>query len=478
MTATLAAGADALLAAAVIIGYAIFASGLIQNLLYTVQLVAAYCALRRRVAAEDPQTAWWRFSGQTIPISLLVPAHNEETSIVDSVRSMLALHYPSFEVIVVNDGSGDATLARLIEAFDLVPVTRAWEPAVPHEAIRGLYAADAYPRLLVVDKENGGKADALNAGIDLTRTPLFCAVDADSLLETDALLRAVQPFMEDPGRVVAVGGTIRVANGSRVRAGRILEVGLPRHPLALFQVMEYLRAFLMARMAWSEWGAMMLISGAFGIFRRSVAVTVGGYSHGTVGEDMEIIVKLHRHLCDVEAPYGIRFVPDPVCWTEVPETLSVLAGQRRRWQRGSLETFFKHVPMLGRRRYGVAGTVGYLNMLLSDVLGPPLEALGYLLIPALWAGGVFGLDFFLAYLALVFAFGVFISVGALILEEVTLRRYPAPRDLAWLTLAAVGENFGYRQINNIWRVMGWWEFLRRKKGWGTMRRKGFGRGGP
>ncbi|EKV29786.1 glycosyl transferase, group 2 family protein [Caenispirillum salinarum AK4] len=465
---------DPLIRAAVIIGYLIFASGLIQTLLHAVQLAVAYRALRRRAVVRDPLAAWWTFAEQTIPISLLVPAYNEQTTIVDSVRSMLALHYPNFEVIVVNDGSKDTTLATLIEAFDLRPVERAHEEAVPHAAIRGLYANPRHPRLLVVDKENGGKADALNAGINLSRTPLFCAVDADSLLETDALLRAVQPFMRDPDKVVAVGGTIRVANGSRVRAGRILKVGLPRHPLALFQVVEYLRAFLMARLAWSEWGAMMLISGAFGIFRRTVAVDVGGYSHGTVGEDMEIIVKIHRHLRDTGSAYEIRFVPEPVCWTEVPESLSVLSRQRRRWQRGSLESFFKHRGMIGRRRYGIAGSLGTVNILVTDVLGPPLEALGYVLIPVLWAAGLLSLDFFLAYLALVFALGVFISVGALILEEIELRRYPDAGDLARLTLAAVVENFGYRQINNVWRMMGWWDFLRRKQGWGDMRRKGFG----
>lgn len=463
-----------LLRAGLWVSLLILISGLAQNLLYTLQLATAYGALRRRRLVTSDLSAWWSFAEKTVPISILMPAYNEQTGIVESVRSMLALHYPNFEVIVVNDGSSDHTLDTLIEAFELEPVERAYQQAAPHAPIRRLYANPRYPRLLVADKDNGGKADALNAGINLGRMPLFCSVDADSLLENDALLRAVQPFMDDPERVVAVGGTIRVVNGCRVHLGRILEMGLPTSWLARFQINEYLRAFLMARLAWSEWGAMMLISGAFGIFRRNVALEVGGYSHGTVGEDMEIIVKIHRLQGEQDRDYAIRFVPDPVSWTEVPERLSTLARQRRRWQRGGLETFFKHRRMFLRPRFGISGTVGYANMLVSDVAGPLLELLGYGLIPLFFFTGLLNPEFFLAYLGMVFAYGVFLSVGALLLEEIELRRYPNPGDLARLTASAVLENFGYRQINNFWRMLGWWDYLRRRQGWGEMRRKGFG----
>ena len=459
--------------AAVGIAAVVFANGLLQNAIFLFQLLVAYRVLHRRMVAPNRLTAWWMLNQQTMPISLLAPAYNEEATIVESIKSLLALHYPNFEVIVINDGSRDSTLATLIEAFGLTPVERAFDLAVPHKTIRGLYAGPRYPRLLVLDKENGGKADALNAGINLSRCPLFCAVDADSLLESDSLLRAVQPFIEAPDRVVAVGGTIRIANGSVVRSGRLVSIGVPTDLIGLFQIVEYLRAFLMARLAWAEMGAAMLISGAFGIFRRQAALTVGGYSHGTVGEDMEIIVKLHRHFREKGLPYEVRFVPEPVCWTEAPSSWRVLARQRMRWQRGSLETFFKHRRMLFNPRYGIAGMVGYPFVLISDVLGPPLEALGYLLMPLLWATGVLSWEFFLAYLALSFVFGVFISVGSLVLEEIELRRFPEPRHLALLMMAAVLENFGYRQINNFWRIAGWWQFLRRQESWGRMERAGF-----
>lgn len=447
---------------------------LTQNFIYVIQLFVAFSALKDRLRVRGPAEAWKLMSETTMPISLLVPAYNEEATLVESVRSILALHYPNFEVIVINDGSKDQTLEKIIEAFELHPIRRSYQEEVPHKKIREVYGSSKTPNLTVVDKENGGKSDALNAGINLSRFPLFCAVDADSLLETDALLRAVQPFAEDPRRVVAVGGTVRIANGCRVRAGRIEAVDLPNDIIPLFQVVEYLRSFLMARLAWSRINALMMVSGAFGIFRRQTSIEVGGYDVNTVGEDMELIVKFHRHLREKKVDYEIRFVPDPVCWTEVPSSLRILSRQRIRWQRGSLETFFKHLRMLGNPRYGIAGTLGFPHILLIDVLGPPAELIGYFLIPAFWLMGSLSGEFFMAYIALISVFGVFVSVGSLILEELELKRYPRPRQLVLLTLVATIENFGYRQINNLWRMVGYWQFLTGRKGkWGEMVRSGF-----
>jgi len=466
---------EVVIVSAVAIGWTIFVTGAALNVLYTIQLVLAYRALRRRRTARTPKSAWARFHNLTVPISVLVPAYGEEKTIEESVRSLLALSYPEFEIVVVNDGSKDRTLDVLIRTFDLKRVLRPYRQALPHQKIRGLYASAQYPRLIVVDKDNGGKADALNAALDVARNPLVCAVDADSLLEADALLRAVQPFIEQYDRVVAVGGSIRVVNGSVVKNGRVSRIALPRDWLSLFQIVEYLRAFLMGRLAWSEMGVMMLISGAFGIFKRTVVVEAGGYTLNTVGEDMELIVKIHRYLAEQGRADEMRFVPEPVCWTEAPRSWRSLAGQRKRWQRGSLETFFRHRDMFGHRRYGLAGTVGYAHILLTDVIGPPLEALGYVFMPLLYVLGLFSKDFFLAYLALTFSFGVFISVGSLVLEELELRRYPKVGYLAVLMIAAVFENFGYRQMNNLWRVQGWLEFLRGRTGWAMVARKGFGK---
>lgn len=457
------------------IAWLVIGAGLFQNVFHVVQLVVAGRALRRDRGIAETRQLWRRYAESAPPISLLVPAYNEELTIVESLRSLLALQYPAFEVVVVNDGSKDGTLQALIDAFELVPADRDYESLAPHQPIRGLYVAPRQPRLVVVDKVNGGKADALNAALNLSRASIVCSMDADSLLEPDALLRAARPFVEDPEGVVAVGGTVRVANGCEIRFGRVTRIGAPRNVLALLQTIEYLRAFLMARLAWSEMGSLLIISGAFGLFRRSAVLEVGGYSLGTVGEDMELVVKLHRHFRRAGRPYRVVFLPEPVCWTEAPESLDVLGRQRARWHRGALETFVRHGEMLFNPRYGRVGTAGFGYVLLVDVLGPFIELAGYVLIPAFWLLGVLNVEYLYAFLAVSFGFGVVISVGALALEETELRRFPDVRSLTVLMLAAVMENFGYRQLNNLWRLRGTWQFLTGQQSWGTMTRRGFSR---
>ena len=458
-----------------VVAWVVILTGLAQILFYIVQLCFAAISLSARPPVARVPLLWRRYADRAPPIAVLAPAFNEEVTIVESITSLLALQYPDFEVIVINDGSKDGTLQRLIDHFQLSRVERFYDRWVMHQPIRGLYASERLPRLLVIDKENGGKSDALNAGINVARAPLFCSIDADSLLEPDALLRTVRPFIEEPLETIAVGGTIRLANGSRIEAGRVAEVRLPRNFLARVQIVEYLRAFLMARLALSRMKTLTVISGAFGLFRRRIALEVGGYSHGTVGEDMELVIKFHRHMRDRRLPYRIEFIPDPVCWTEAPEDLAVLGRQRARWQRGALETFFRHKDMMFNPRYGRIGFLGFGHLLLVDVLGPVVEVLGYLLVPALWLLGLLDLDYLLAFLAITFTFGVFVSVATLILEEAELRRFPRAGDLAALAAVAVAENFGYRQLSNLWRLRGMWQFLRKQQGWGQMTRRGFQR---
>ncbi len=460
-----------------IVAWIVIIFGLIQTFVYLLQLVIAAYALSRRPPVARSSLLWHRYGDIAPPISLIVPAYNEQMNIVESVHSMLALEYPAYEVIVVNDGSKDETLQRLIDAFELVSFRRSFEETIKHEPIRGIYASPRSDRLFVVDKFNGGKADAQNAGINVCRAPIFCVIDGDSILEPDALLRAVQPFIEDPERVIAVGGTIRIANNSTIEGGRVKTVRLPTRVLPLFQVAEYLRAFLMARLAWSHVNTLMLVSGAFGVFRRREAVAVGGFTKGSMGEDLDFVIKLHRHMLDKKKEYRIEFIPEPVCWTEAPETLAVLARQRSRWQRGALEVFFRYRSMLFNPRYGRVGFLGFGHMLVVDVLGPIMEVFGYILMPIFWLMGVLSTEHLLAYTALVFVYGVFVSVASLILEELELKRFPRPRDLAILTLAAVAENFGYRQINNFWRIKGYWQYLRADNSWGEMTRTGFSKQG-
>ncbi len=451
----------------------IIATGIAQSLIYLFQLIMAAFALSQRPPVARSTMLWHRYSDVAPPIALIVPAYNERANVVESVRSLQALEYPNYEVIVVNDGSTDDTLALLIEAFNLKPLQRAFEQPLSHEQIRGIYGSASSDRLIVVDKLNGGKADAQNAGVNVSRAPLFCIIDGDSILEPDALIRAVQPFIDDPVHAVAVGGTIRIANNSVVEQGRVTQMRLPRKLLPLFQVIEYLRAFLMARLAWSRINTLMLVSGAFGMFRRREAIAVGGYTKGSMGEDLDIVIKLHRYMIDNGRKYRIEFVPEPVCWTEAPETWGVLGRQRSRWQRGALEAFFRYRKMAFNPRYGRIGFLGFGQMFIVDVVGPIAEVLGYILMPLFWVLGVLSIEYLLAYMSLVFVFGVFISVTSLVLEEAELKRFPRARDLLVLTGVAVLENFGYRQINNLWRVQGYWQYFRADTSWGDMTRTGF-----
>lgn len=408
-------------------------------------------------------------------MSVIAPAFNEELSIVDSVRALLSLQYPQHEVIVVNDGSEDSTLATMIDAFTMEPTDRQQIDALQHTRVLGVYASNTHPNLLLVDKENGRKADAANAGIGFAQMPLVCVIDADSIIEPDGLLRSTEPFMTDDGSLVAIGGAIRIVNGSAVRGGHIESIGLSPRWLPRFQVVEYLRAFLTARVANAELDMLTLISGAFGIFKRDVVVEVGGYRHDTVGEDLELVMRIHRHMREQRRAYRIGFVPEVVCWTEAPETLEGLRNQRSRWEQGALETLVRHRRMLCNPRYGRIGIVSMPLLVLEDVLGPPMELSGYLLVPiGLWFG-VISPELALAFLSLTFVFGTAISIGTLVLEEKQLRRTPNAADLGRIALVAVLENFGYRQINLWYRLRGMWRFWRNDTSWAAVPRVGFDR---
>jgi cellulose synthase/poly-beta-1,6-N-acetylglucosamine synthase-like glycosyltransferase len=408
----------------------------------------------------------------TPPVSVLAPAYNEEANVVENVRSLLMLDYPLFEVILVNDGSTDRTLGRLVDAFDLRRSARSFEHTLRCKSIRGVYESPSYPNLVVVDKANGGKADALNAGLNLSLYPIFCAIDADSILEPDALLRLVRPFVDAPGVTIAAGGVVRVANGCDIHGGRIHAVRLPRRPLPLIQIVEYLRAFFFGRMGWSTGNSLLVISGAFGLFEKKTAVLVGGYATNSVGEDMELVVRMHRYRRERRQPYRIGFVPDPICWTEAPESLRVLRRQRTRWQRGLIDTLLRHRSMIGRPRYGTVGMVSLPGFLVFEMISPLVELSGYLLLPLLWLNGM--LDFSLAWTFFVLSilYMVLVSALAILLEDLAFRRYPRVTDLGRLLVAAVLENFGYRQLTVWWRVRAFVEYLRGDLSWGAMERRG------
>jgi cellulose synthase/poly-beta-1,6-N-acetylglucosamine synthase-like glycosyltransferase len=410
----------------------------------------------------------------TPPISVLAPAFNEEANVVDNVRSLLMLDYPLFEVILINDGSSDRTLGRLIDAFDLRRSARSFERALSCQTIRAVYDSPTFSNLIVVDKENGGKADALNAGLNLSLYPLFCAIDADSILEPDALLRLVRPFVDAPGVTIAAGGVVRVANGCEIHGGRVHQVRLPRRPLPLIQIVEYLRAFLFGRMGWSTGNSLLVISGAFGLFEKRAVVLAGGYAIDSVGEDMELVVRMHRYRRERRQPYRIGFVPDPICWTEVPVSFRVLRRQRTRWQRGLIDTLVRHRAMIGRPRYGSVGLISLPGFVMFEMLSPLIELSGYILLPVMWALGLLSPSGAWILFLLAVMYMVLVSALAVLLEDIAFRRYPTVLDLGRLLIGAVLENFGFRQLTVWWRVRAFWEYLRGDLSWGAMERRGVG----
>ena len=431
--------------------------------------VAALFRNNQEKALEDlPQV----YAGLEPAISILVPAFNEEATIVAAVRSMLQLTYSEYEIIVINDGSRDHTLDVLVKEFSLIAFPETFRGQIATQPIRTLYRSTRYPNLRVIDKDNGGKADSLNAGINGARHPLFCGVDADSVLERDSLQRVVKPFLRHP-EMVASGGTVRVANGCEVKDGYLLRVGLPRNPWALLQVVEYLRAFLFGRLGWSQLNAMLIISGAFGLFRTETVIEVGGYRTDTIGEDMELVVRMHRLLRQRGVPYRIEFVPEPVCWTEVPEDKATLKNQRIRWQRGLSESLTSNWGLMFSRNGGTPGWLAFPFMVLFEWLGPLVELGGYMFMVFAVTLGLVSWTAFAIFLFVAIGLGILLSASSLLLEEMSFHLYPNAWHLAALVLVAIVENFGYRQLNTFWRLVGLYRWAaQRESQWGAMKRKG------
>jgi cellulose synthase/poly-beta-1,6-N-acetylglucosamine synthase-like glycosyltransferase len=413
----------------------------------------------------------------TPAVSILVPAYNEELSIVDNVRAMLGLKYPEFEVVVVEDGSTDATFERLQEAFDLVETNRAVATEVPAIGrVLSTHVPAGGGPLVVVRKENAGRrSDPLNVGINAARHPLICMVDADSLLEEDALLRVVKPFIDDPRRVVASGGVIRAANGSHIDSGHVVAATMPRSWIERVQVLEYLRSFLLGRTGWSKIGGLLIISGAFGVFRRDVVVEVGGLDLTTLGEDAELVAKIHHHLRTQKRDYSVTFVAEPVCWTEVPNSLDVLSRQRMRWSQGLGEVLWRHRRMICNPRYGRIGLLVLPYYLVFELLGPVVELFGVVIVILAFALGLSSVGFALLFAGVAFGYGAFVSISALAVEEFSFHRYGRWRDLFVALGAVVVENVGYRQLHAWWRLKGLYRALTGKEtSWGVMTRTGFG----
>ena len=407
------------------------------------------------------------------PVSIILPAYNEEKTIVESVTSLLFIKYPNYELLVVNDGSKDNTLQVLIDSFNLIKTDYVYRCSIDTEEVRGIYISKEYRSLVVIDKGNGGKADALNAGINISRYPYFCAIDADSILGEDALARLIIPFVHDPLRTTAVGGIVKAANGAHIEKGRLLRERLPKNPLVIFQTIEYARSFLMGRMGLSVINSLLIISGALGLFRKEDVLKVAGYKRKSLGEDMLLVVSLHKQKLRERKPYRICFLHDSVCWTEIPSDLKTLKKQRVRWQMGLLESITENRDMFLNPRYGVVGLFSIPFYFFSEIIPPFLEFIGYVVIglglymKALTPTNI--LYFFLVS----WVYSTVHSFVGLAMEHFVVGTTLKFHHFLFKLLVSLFENLFYRQINLIYRITGVFKFFTKKREWGEMERRGF-----
>lgn len=409
-------------------------------------------------------------------VTLIAPAYNEGASIIENVKSLLSIYYANFEVLIVNDGSKDDTLEKLINEYDLELVDFAVDYKIKTKEVRGVYKSkkSAYSALTVVDKVNGGKADALNVGVNISTNEYIICIDVDCILEQDSILKLMKPFLvNSEERVIATGGVIRVANSCTIKDGKLIEVKVPENWLARIQVLEYFRAFLLGRIAWNKIDGLLLISGALGVFDKEIAIKAGGYDHNTVGEDMELVVRMRKYMGDKGEPYRVEFIPDPLCWTEVPEDYKILGRQRNRWTRGTIETLLMHKSMFLKKKYGVIGLLSMPYWFLFEWLAPLIEAAGLLFFIILALLGAINWPFAIGLMILVYFFSLCFSVLALLIEELTYHQYKKKTDVFKFLTVALVEPIIYHPFMVYSAVMGNIDFKRGKSNWGDMVRKGF-----
>ncbi|CAG7641160.1 hypothetical protein PAESOLCIP111_04212 [Paenibacillus solanacearum] len=458
-----------------LLGYGIFATYLIigSGVLYLFILAVSHQRMRTLVKS----TLYSRFrelagSEHVPPVSILVPSHNEELTIVESVRSLMTLEFPVYEIVVVNDGSRDRTLQVLIDTFQLKPQRLStFRPHVASKPIREVYCSPQYPKLVVIDKANGGKADALNAGINVSKYPLVATIDADSLLEKDALIRLVKVYMENPEQHIAIGGNVRIANGSTIEDGRVRAVRLPSQWLPALQYVEYMKAFLGGRIGWSAMNGLLIVSGAFGLFRKDYLIEVGGYEAECPGEDMNIVMKLHKHMLERKRPYRIVFCPDAVCWTQAPDTLRVLSAQRRRWIRGNLWNMIRFRSMLFIPKYKMIGWLAMPYTIMYETLSPYVRLSGLAALIGYVVMDMTQLPILIMFLLANWLTGLIFTCGSLLIEQFAFRRRISTAELLRIVGISVIMAIGYDQLNAWWKLLGQWDYVRRNNSWGHMVRR-------
>lgn len=457
--------------------YGLWLYSIVLLLSYLLIAIFAIIEIRRYLrSASFTDYSILASSPQAPGISILAPAYNEGATIVDNVRSLLSIHYRNLELIVINDGSKDDCLQKLIDAYHLEKIDFFVKRSIPTKDVRGVYKSTnpVFHKLIVVDKVNGGKADALNVGINVSSKGYIVCIDVDCIIEQDALLKMAKPFLDTTGsRVIASGGVVRIANSCEIRNGRLVKVHLPDTFLPRAQTLEYIRAFLLGRMAWSRINALLLISGAFGAFDKEIVIACGGYNHATVGEDMELVVRMRRYMEEKKIPYKVTYIPDPLCWTEAPSSYKILGRQRNRWTRGTIETLSMHKKMCLNPNYHILGMLSYPYWLLFELMAPLVEFAGLIcmLIAALL--GYIDWPMFFSLLGFILSFGILYSIFAILMEVLTYNQYNKSSDILKLVLTAILEPFIFHPFVVWSAIRGNIDLLRKKNSWGEMSRQGF-----
>lgn len=410
-------------------------------------------------------------------ISIIAPAYNESLNIIENVRSLLSSHYVNYDVIIVNDGSKDNSLELLIEAYDLVKINYLVNAQIPTKPLRaGVFKSTnpAFEKLIVVDKENGGKADALNFGLNISNSQYCACIDVDCLLLEDALQKMIKPFLElTDVKVIASGGVIRIANACTIKEGKLLDVNLPNKWIEITQILEYLRSFLLGRMAWSRLNGLLVISGAFGMFDKKIAIEVGGYDTNTVGEDMEIIVRMRRYMEEKKVKYKVAYIPDPLCWTEAPDNYKILISQRNRWTRGTIETLRMHRKIGFNPTYNLLGMLSYPYWFFYERLAPVIEVIGILYFLILILLNSVRWDYAFAFFLLAYLFSIVFTIIAIFSEELTFHQYKKKGTGFKLILATFLEPFVLHPVILYAAIKGNYDYyFNKKKKWGEMKRKG------
>lgn len=441
--------------------------------IYSLMLLFAYLQLKKsRKIDKQLENVNNLKSVYSKPVSIIVPAYNEELGIVGTIHSLLTLEYPQYEIIVVNDGSKDTTLQRVIDEFKMERVFHTVQKKVSSKDIRGVYHSKLHPNVLMIDKVNGGKADALNAGINLSKYPFFCSIDGDSILAKLSLLQVMKPIVSSNGHVIAAGGSIRIANGSEIQLGTVLNSLVPNNPIVIMQIIEYLRAFYLGRIALSRFNLILIISGAFSVFSKEYVIKVGGYSQKTIGEDMELVVRLHRYILKNKLNKSIEFISDPVCWTEAPDNLKDLKTQRRRWHQGLISSILMNRGMLFNPRYKQIGMVSLPYFVFVELLGPIIELLGYIYMVTSFAVGNIYMESAIILMVLFVMYSTVISMFSILLEAWSTNTFPRVRDTFKLILYSCTEMLWFRPLLTLYRLQGFWYYFRRKNDWGMLKRKG------